>query len=191
MTHNTASPGDLTFWSFVDYAVQKAEEELPSVNTDAMRMVLTLNRATSMVIYDLESTVHRPRGLTWPGFRVIFALWLAGPMEAKTTAEISGTSRAALSALLNTLERDGLVVRERATHDRRALQLSLTEAGYRAILGAFAHTIAARVPGPRRSNPLSARNWSVCSTNSWPVPPTPRPNSAAEHAEGPFLRIVP
>lgn len=137
MTHDTAPPSDLTFWSFVDYAVQKAEQELPSVNADAMRMVLTLNRATSMVIYDLESTVHRPRGLTWPGFRVIFALWLAGPMEAKTTAEISGMSRAALSALLNTLERDGLVLRERATHDRRALQLSLTEAGYHAILGGF------------------------------------------------------
>lgn len=137
MTHDTAPPSDLTFWSFVDYAVQKAEQELPSVNADAMRMVLTLNRATSMVIYDLESSVHRPRGLTWPGFRVIFALWLAGPMEAKTTAEISGMSRAALSALLNTLERDGLILRERATHDRRALQLSLTEAGYRAILGGF------------------------------------------------------
>ncbi|MFJ9553727.1 MarR family winged helix-turn-helix transcriptional regulator [Nocardiopsis sp. NPDC101807] len=137
MTHDTAPPSDLTFWSFVDYAVQKAEQELPSVNADAMRMVLTLNRATSMVVYDLESSVHRPRGLTWPGFRVIFALWLAGPMEAKSTAEISGMSRAALSALLNTLERDGLIVRERATHDRRALQLTLTEAGYGAILGGF------------------------------------------------------
>lgn len=137
VTHNTAPPSDLTFWSFVDYAVRKAEQELPSVDTDAMRMVLTLNRATSMVVYDLESSVHRPRGLTWPGFRVIFALWLAGPMEAKTTAEISGMSRAALSALLNTLERDGLIVRERAEHDRRALQLSLTEAGYGAILGGF------------------------------------------------------
>jgi DNA-binding MarR family transcriptional regulator len=137
VTHNTAPPSDLTFWSFVDFAVQKAEQELPSVDADAMRMVLTLNRATSMVVYDLESSVHRPRGLTWPGFRVIFALWLAGPMEAKTTAEISGMSRAALSALLNTLERDGLILRERATHDRRALQLSLTESGYRAILGGF------------------------------------------------------
>ncbi|OLT29655.1 MarR family transcriptional regulator [Nocardiopsis sp. CNR-923] len=137
MTHNTAPPSDLTFWSFVDYAVRKAERELPSVDAEAMRMVLTLNRATSMVVYDLESSVHRPRGLTWPGFRVIFALWLAGPMEAKTTAEISGMSRAALSALLNTLERDGLIVRERAEHDRRALQLSLTEAGYGAILGGF------------------------------------------------------
>ncbi|GAB3689594.1 MarR family winged helix-turn-helix transcriptional regulator [Nocardiopsis oceani] len=137
MTHNAAPPSDLTFWSFVDYAVQKAERELPSVNAEAMRMVLTLNRATSMVIYDLESSVHRPRGWTWPGFRVLFALWLAGPMEAKTTAEISGMSRAALSALLNTLERDGLLTRERATHDRRALQLSLTEAGYGAILGVF------------------------------------------------------
>ncbi len=135
MTHDTAP--ELTFWSFVDYAVRKAEQELPSVNADAMRMVLTLSRATSMVVYDLESSVHRPRGLTWPGFRVIFALWLAGPMEAKTTAEISGMSRAALSALLNTLERDGLIVRERAAHDRRALQLSLTEDGYRAILGGF------------------------------------------------------
>lgn len=137
MTHNTAPSHELSFWSFVDYAVQKAEEELPSVDTDAMRLILTLSRAANMIIYDLESTVHRPRGLTWPGFRVVFALWLAGPMEAKTTAEISGMSRAALSALLNTLERDGLILRERATHDRRALQLSLTEAGYGAILGSF------------------------------------------------------
>jgi len=142
VNRETAPPDALTFWSFVDYAVRKAEQELPAVNTDAMRMVLTLNRATSMVIYDLESTVHRPRGLTWPGFRVIFALWLAGPMEAKTTAEISGMSRAALSALLNTLERDGLIVRARASHDRRALQLSLTEDGYGAILGGFrAHNL--------------------------------------------------
>lgn len=137
MTHKSAPPDELTFWSFVDFAVRKARQELPAVDTDAMRMALTLSRASSMVVYDLESTVHRPRGLTWPGFRVIFALWLAGPMEAKTTAEISGTSRAALSALLNTLERDGLVVRERASHDRRALQLSLTEEGYGAILGGF------------------------------------------------------
>ena len=127
----------LDFLSFVDYAIRRTGRELPDVDTAAMRMVLTLYRTTNALVYDLESSVHRPRGWTWPGFRVLFVLWLAGPGEAKRVAELSGMSRAAVSALVNTLERDGLVTRRQADHDRRAVQLSLTGAGREAIIGAF------------------------------------------------------
>ncbi|NYE48440.1 DNA-binding MarR family transcriptional regulator [Spinactinospora alkalitolerans] len=137
MTHDSAVPDELTFWSFVDYAVDKAVREMPSVDAEAMRLVLTLHRATSMLVYDLESSVHRPSGWTWPGFRVLFVLWLAGPMEAKVAAELSGMSRAAVSALLNTLEKDGLVSRRRAEHDRRAVNVSLTPDGRDAIARGF------------------------------------------------------
>ena len=127
----------LDYLSFVDYALAQTARELPGVDTDAMRMVLTLHRVTSALVYDLEASVHRPRGWTWPGFRVLFVLWLAAPAEAKRVAELSGMSRAAVSALVNTLERDGLVARRTAEHDQRAVRLSLTPAGHAAITSAF------------------------------------------------------
>src|SRR5690349_15505101 len=102
-----------------------------------MRVVLSLHRATNMLVYDFESTVHRPRGWSWPGFRVLFVLWLAAPLEARKTAELSGMSRAAVSALVNTLERDGLVTKERAPYDGRAILLRLTPKGHDAITDAF------------------------------------------------------
>jgi DNA-binding MarR family transcriptional regulator len=132
-----STPRELDFLSFVDYAVGRTSKELPEVDSAAMRLVLTLHRVTSALVYDLESSVHRPRGLSWPGFRVLFVLWLAGPAEAKRVAELSGMSRAAVSALVNTLERDGLVSRRQSDQDRRAVQLSLTSAGHEAITSAF------------------------------------------------------
>lgn len=128
---------DLHFWSFIDHAVERAERELPGIDPVAMRLVLTLHRAANMLVYDLESSVHRPRGWSWPGFRVLFAVWLAGPAEAKKVAELSGMSRAAVSALVATLERDGLISKERAAYDGRAVQLRLTPAGLEAITSAF------------------------------------------------------
>jgi DNA-binding MarR family transcriptional regulator len=67
----------------------------------------------------------------------MFALWLAAPVEARRVAELTGMSRAAVSALVTTLERDGLVARDRAPYDGRAVQLSLTAAGLEAITSDF------------------------------------------------------
>nr|WSY48931.1 MarR family transcriptional regulator [Streptomyces sp. NBC_00886] len=127
----------LHFWTFIDHAVERVARELPGVDPLAMRLVLTLHRAANMVVYDLESTVHRPRGWSWPGFRVLFAIWLSGPVEAKKIAELSGMSRAAVSALVATLEKDGLVSKKRAEYDGRAVQVNLTDAGLEAITSAF------------------------------------------------------
>lgn len=137
MPAEPAATEDLDYLSFVDYAIARTTAELPAVDATAMRLGLTLHRLTSALVYDWESTVHRPRGWSWGGFRVLFALWLAGPLEAKRVAQLSGMSRAAVSALVNTLERDGLVSREQAEHDRRAVLLSLTDAGHAAITSAY------------------------------------------------------
>lgn len=129
---------DLTFWSFVDAAVGRTRERLPGIDAEAMRLILTLYRVTNMVVYDLDSVVHRPRGWSYPGFRLLFTLWVAGPMEAKRAAELSGMSRQAVSSLVNTLHRDGLMDRTPDENDRRAVRLSLTERGSEAITEAFA-----------------------------------------------------
>ncbi|WP_406003242.1 MarR family winged helix-turn-helix transcriptional regulator [Streptomyces sp. NBC_00829] len=128
---------ELHFWSFIDHAIARAHQELPGIDPLAMRLVLTLHRAANMLVYDLESTVHRPRGWSWPGFRVLFVIWLAEPVEARKVAELSGMSRAAVSALVGTLERDGLVTKERAPYDGRAILLGLTPQGREAIAEAF------------------------------------------------------
>lgn len=131
------SAQDLDFWTFVDAAVERAHERLPGVDPDAMRLILTLYRVTNMVVYDMESVVHRPRGWSYPGFRLLFTLWIAGPMEGKRAAELSGMSRQAVSALVGTLERDGLVSKAPDENDGRAVRLSLTTAGEEAITTAF------------------------------------------------------
>jgi DNA-binding MarR family transcriptional regulator len=130
-------PDDLDFWSFIDYAGGQTHERLPEVDPLAMRLVMTLHRVAGMVVYDVESTVHRPRGWSWSGFRAMFCVWLTEPVEAKKVAELTGMSRAAVSALVATLERDGLVTKHRAPHDGRAVQLGLTDNGRHAITSDF------------------------------------------------------
>ena len=130
-------PADVDYWSFIDVAIERTGRALPGVDTRAMRLVLSLYRASNAMVYDLESAVHRPRGWSWAGFRVLFVLSLAGPLEAKRVAQLSGMSRAAVSALVNTLERDGLVARRKAVPDRRSVELSLTDAGREAFAAAF------------------------------------------------------
>lgn len=129
MTAEPTGHDRLDYLSFVDFAVERTRQRLPAVDPGAMRLVLTLHRLTSALVYDLESAVHRPRGLSWPGFRVLFVLWLVGPLESKRVAELSGMSRAAVSALVNTLQRAGLVEREQAERDRRVVLLRLTPEG--------------------------------------------------------------
>ncbi|MDR7304090.1 MarR family winged helix-turn-helix transcriptional regulator [Haloactinomyces albus] len=128
---------NLDFLSFVDYAIDRVDQEVDEIDPVAMRLVLTLHRVTSSLVYDLESSVHRPRGWSWPGFRVLFVLWLTGPLEAKKIAELTGMSRAAVSSLVNTLDRDGLASRRQAEHDRRSVHITLTEPGREAIAEAF------------------------------------------------------
>ena len=128
---------DLDFWSFVDAAVDRTHERMPEIHPEAMRLILTLYRVTNMVVYDMESVVHRPRGWSYPGFRLLFTLWVAGSMESKRAAELSGMSRQAVSALVNTLHRDGLVDRTPDETDRRAVRLSLTAKGEQEITDAF------------------------------------------------------
>ena len=104
--------------AFVERAVDDTTERLPTVDRDAMRLVLLLHRVTNAIVYDLESTVHRPSGWSWSAFRAVFTLWVNGPMEPSRLAEQSGMSRQAVSALLKTLAAEGLVERRADDRDR-------------------------------------------------------------------------
>ncbi|NKQ54633.1 winged helix-turn-helix transcriptional regulator [Amycolatopsis sp. K13G38] len=131
------SAGDLDFWSFVELANKRLAEEFGFKHQLATEVLLTLNRASNIVTYDLEATVHRPRGRSWSGFRLLFVTWLAGPLEAKKAAELTGMSRAAVSNLMKSLVADGLLERAPGEHDGRSVLLSLTERGQAEMIEVF------------------------------------------------------
>lgn len=130
-------PPELDYLTFPEHAVAEAGRRVPELDLEAMQLVLLLHRVTSALVYDLESGVHRPAGWSWSGFRLLFALWISGPLDGKTAAALSGMSRAAVSNLVNTLERDGLVSRGAHPEDARAVVLALTPAGEEALRGTF------------------------------------------------------
>ena len=58
-------------------------------------------------------------------------------MEPREIARFSGLSRAAVSSVLNTLERDGLVERHRESADRRLVTVRLTAEGEQRLAAAY------------------------------------------------------
>ncbi|MBY4275031.1 MarR family transcriptional regulator [Rhodococcus fascians] len=126
------------FWSFIAAANAKLAHEYGFEHQLATELLLTLNRASNIVTYDLESTVHRPRGWSWSSFRLMFVTWLAGPIEPKRAAELTGMSRAAVSNLSKTLIADGLLTRTPDETDGRSVQLALTDDGHTRMIDTFA-----------------------------------------------------
>jgi len=96
-----------------------------------------LFRASTRIISDLESTVHRPAGLSIAGFRVLFTVWVFESLEPREIARLAGVSTAAVSGVLTTLEREGLVEKSRRDDDRRRLDVTLTDAGRRRVADAY------------------------------------------------------
>jgi DNA-binding MarR family transcriptional regulator len=123
--------------AFVESAISTTASRLDGIDRQAMELVLLLHRVTNTVVYDIESTVHRPGGWSWSAFRAVFTLWICGPLEPSRLAELSGMSRQAVSALVKTLEADGLIARTAAPSDARSIVLTLTPVGEARIRTVF------------------------------------------------------
>ncbi len=96
-----------------------------------------LFRAASQLVQDLESNVHRPLGLSVAGFRILFTVWTLGELQPRQLAQLAGVSRAAISGVLNTLERDGLVERNKVETDGRLVNVRLTPTGAERVEQAY------------------------------------------------------
>jgi DNA-binding MarR family transcriptional regulator len=123
----------------LDLARDRIRGIVPDADLSAFAVMFTLIRAAERATYELE-TVQRPMGWTWPGFRVLFWIWLLGPLEPRRIATLASASRASISSALNTLERNGFIVRSRGSNDRRLVTVELTEQGSERIAKAFEST---------------------------------------------------
>ena len=120
----------------LELAKARIGEVVPDADLSAFAVANTLIRAAERITFELE-TAHRPMGWTWPGFRVLYWIWLLGPLEPRQIATLASSSRASISSALNTLERNGFVVRSRGSTDRRLVTVELTEKGAERMAEAF------------------------------------------------------
>ncbi len=136
------SAGDKPAVSPVDPFGDRARERVPELADDldlgTFAAAFELFRLSTRVINDFETMVHRPLGLSIAGFRVLFTVWVFDEMEPRDIARLSGVTRAAVSGVVNTLERDGLVEKTREQADKRLVTVRLTEGGERLLQEAYA-----------------------------------------------------
>jgi DNA-binding MarR family transcriptional regulator len=123
-----------------DYSAEftrRAVAQVPAIDEESMLLFVLLARVARITSYDFESAVHRPAGLNYSSFFLVALLAVNGPMESARLAGASGMSRAAVSSLVKTLERDGWVGRSPSLSDRRASVLALTAEGRERIPALF------------------------------------------------------
>lgn len=122
-----ATVDDVSYWSFVEHFDRTARERLPWLDLEAATFFMTLHRAFELIVYDIRGELEQR--LTPAGLRVLIVLVSAGKMTLLRVAELTGMSRAAVSALLKRLEADGMVTRTRAENDGRSILIEATPQG--------------------------------------------------------------
>ena len=114
-----------------------AEEADTVVDPAVFAATFDLIRVANRLMYDFETNVHRPLGMSWAGFRVLFCTWIEKEVEPRELARLCAVSRGTVSSVLNTLERDKLLRRRRQSTDRRVVTVVITEKGRRRVKEAF------------------------------------------------------
>ncbi|MBE2221299.1 MAG: MarR family transcriptional regulator [Anaerolineae bacterium] len=106
----------------------------PDIDPQATRLMDEFN-AVSKMIHNVGQTSVDTAGLSLAQYRILMQLLFAeqiGGKECLNPSEISerqGTSRNTVSALIRSLEEDGLIERSLDPHDRRKFNIQLTENG--------------------------------------------------------------
>ena len=134
---NDPSSTNLDPAEFEAVAAARMAERLPGVHAPAMSLVYNVVRLANRIVADIESQVHSEAGWSWAGFRIMFVVLIYGELEPRQISVLADVSRASVSSVLNTLERDGLVVRLRESHDRRLVTVKLTDRGTEMLTEAF------------------------------------------------------
>lgn len=85
--------------------------------------------AASRAMTALYRPLLSPLGLTYPQYLVLVVLWKVRATPVKALTEALRLDYGTLSPLLQRLERDGLITRERRGADERSVTIGLTPAG--------------------------------------------------------------
>lgn len=101
---------------------------------DSQAAVFNLDHAFVDVFATMEVLALRPHDLTHAGFVLLMTLWATGPRETRELAAVLRVTKGAIVGAVNTLERRGLVQRDRTLSDRRLVRVELTDVGRELIV---------------------------------------------------------
>jgi DNA-binding MarR family transcriptional regulator len=87
---------------------------------------------------------EQPGGLSLSQLKLVLPLQGGASATVGELAENAAVAPPTATRMLDCLERDGLVTRAHATHDRRLVTIALTDAGARAVAAKRAAVIARR-----------------------------------------------
>lgn len=122
----------------------EAASEFPDLDPSATEVFLNLLRTGDEAFRVVETHLAQ-HDITQGRFGVLMALWACdgssgstGPaLSPAVLAERTGVTRATITGLVDTLERDGLVARSPDPDDRRMLSVSLTARGEKLLRRIF------------------------------------------------------
>jgi DNA-binding MarR family transcriptional regulator len=105
----------------------------PDLDEDVVSLGVALVRVAHHHAALSESLLHRPRGRSWMGFRVLYVLWVFDSLTARDLSRHMQVSRQTISNVLRSLEDEGLVERSRDARDQRLMTIRLTARGREVI----------------------------------------------------------
>ena len=118
----------------------EAAREFPDLDPSATEVFLHLLRTGDEAFRVVEAHLAQ-HDITQGGFSVLMALWgccqregLHSKLSPAALAERTGVTRATMTGLVDTLERDGLVRRAPDTADRRMMTVELTPRGEKRLM---------------------------------------------------------
>lgn len=116
-------------------------------------------------------------GLTQAGLNALLTLEQHGELTHRAVADHCFVRPATLTGIVDTLEREGLVARQRDETDRRAVRLAITPAG-RERIAALSQLIHSGAPltsvdaDPDRASVIRQFLLEVIGSGHWPPPAT-------------------
>lgn len=115
---------------------QPAAREWSAGEGEALRLWIALARCYASFAKAVSAKIQE-YGLTTPQFGVLEALYHLGPLSLGELADKLLVTGGNITYVMDRLEQQGLVYRERSSDDRRVIQAKLTLDGRKLIEGVF------------------------------------------------------
>jgi len=120
----------------VERDVQARVGEL-EIDFESLDVISNIYRAAAAVRRQAERSVLAGDNLSFGAFTILWVVWIWGEMETAKLAQECNLAKGTLTGMLNTLEGQGLIQRDRVESDRRRVTVVLTGEGEATISDVF------------------------------------------------------